>query len=36
MAPRQRNHLGENGKNYVLKYHTYEYIADKFEEIINE
>jgi glycosyltransferase involved in cell wall biosynthesis len=30
-----RKKLVENGKNYVLKYHTYKYIADKFEEIIN-
>jgi glycosyltransferase involved in cell wall biosynthesis len=34
LTPEQRNKLGENGKNYVLKYHTYKYIADKFEEIL--
>jgi len=34
LTPEQRKKLGENGKNYVLKYHTYKYIADKFEEII--
>jgi len=33
LAQEERSKLGENGKNYVLKYHTYKSIADKFEEI---
>jgi glycosyltransferase involved in cell wall biosynthesis len=35
LSQEERSKLGENGKNYVLKYHTYKYIADKFEEVIN-
>jgi glycosyltransferase involved in cell wall biosynthesis len=35
LSQEERSKLGENGKNYVLKYHTYKSIADKFEEIIN-
>jgi len=35
MPEEQRNALGKNGKEYVLKYHTYEKITDKFEEIFN-
>ena len=35
MTEEQRNTLGKNGKEYVLKYHTYEKITDKFEEIFN-
>jgi glycosyltransferase involved in cell wall biosynthesis len=34
LSQEERKKLGENGKNYVLKYHTYKSIADKFEEII--
>jgi len=33
MKEEQRNILGKNGKEYVLKHHTYEKITDKFEEI---
>jgi glycosyltransferase involved in cell wall biosynthesis len=36
LSREERKKLGDNGKNYVLKYHTYKYIADKFEEILNE
>jgi glycosyltransferase involved in cell wall biosynthesis len=35
LSQEERSKLGENGKNYVLKYHTYKYIADKLEEVIN-
>jgi glycosyltransferase involved in cell wall biosynthesis len=34
MPEEQRNALGKNGKEYVLKYHTFEKITDKFEEIL--
>ena len=33
MNKKKREILGKNGKNYLLKYHTYKAIADKFEEI---
>ncbi len=34
MIPGERKILGENGKRYVLKYHTFEKLAEKFEEIL--
>jgi len=34
MPEEQRNILGKNGKEYVLKYHTFEKLAEKFEEIL--
>ncbi|WP_457641497.1 glycosyltransferase family 4 protein [Persephonella sp.] len=33
MPEEERQTMGERGKAYVLKYHTYRKIADKFEEI---
>ncbi len=33
---KKRIQLGKNGKDYLLKHHTYKVITDKFEEIINE
>ena len=33
MSPEERKRLGENGRKYVLEHHTYEKIADKFEEV---
>ncbi len=36
LSQEERSKLGENGKNYVLKYHTYKYIADKCEEVLDE
>jgi len=35
LSQEERSKLGENGKNYVLKYHTYKSIADKFDEVLN-
>ncbi len=32
----ERKILGKNGKKYLLKYHTYKVITDKFEEILND
>jgi len=34
LLPEQRNKLGENGKNYLLKNHTYKHIANRFEELL--
>ena len=34
MAPEEREHLGMNGKEYVLKNHTYEQLVNKLEEIL--
>jgi glycosyltransferase involved in cell wall biosynthesis len=36
MDKEKRIQLGKNGKNYLLKHHTYKVITDKFEEIIND
>jgi len=36
MSNDERETLGKNGKKYLLKYHTYKSITDKFEEVINE
>jgi len=34
MSPEQRAIMGQNGKEYVLKYHTYENLALKYKEIL--
>ena len=36
MTERERKKLGENGRKYVLKYHTYEKIAEKLDKTISE
>jgi len=35
MSREEREKLGENGKNFVLKYHTYDKIVERFIEAIN-
>jgi glycosyltransferase involved in cell wall biosynthesis len=34
LSQEERSKLGENGKNYVLKNHTYKHIANRFEEFL--
>jgi len=34
MSPEQRAKMGQNGKEYVLKYHTYEKLALQYKEIL--
>ena len=34
MSKEEREKLGKNGKNYLLDYHTYKVITNKFEKII--
>ena len=34
MSPEQRSEMGENGKEYVLKHHTYEKLALQYKEIL--
>lgn len=34
MSPQKRYEMGQNGKKYVLKYHNYEYLADKLLSLI--
>ena len=34
LSQEERSKLGENGKNYVLKNHTYKQIANRFEEFL--
>jgi len=36
MSEEERKQLGKNGKKYLLKYHTYKVITDKFEEVLND
>ena len=36
MNNKERGRLGKNGKKYLLKYHTFKVITDKFEEIFND
>ena len=36
MSPDQRQKLGQNGKEYVLKNHTYSVLAKKFLEAIQQ
>ena len=32
----KRNELGQNGKKYLLKYHAYEKIVDKYSRLFDE
>jgi glycosyltransferase involved in cell wall biosynthesis len=34
LSQEERSKLGKNGKNYVLKNHTYKHIANRFEELL--
>jgi glycosyltransferase involved in cell wall biosynthesis len=34
LSQEERNKLGKNGKNYLLKNHTYKHIANRFEELL--
>jgi len=34
MFPEQRAEMGKNGKEYVLKYHTYEKLVLQYKEIL--
>jgi glycosyltransferase involved in cell wall biosynthesis len=36
MSDAERNVLGENGRKYVLEYHTYKALAEKYLALINE
>jgi glycosyltransferase involved in cell wall biosynthesis len=36
MSKNEMRKMGQNGKNYVLKYHTYEHLAKKYIEIFND
>ena len=36
MKQSQREQLGKNGKNYVLKNHTYDMLAKKYADIIED
>jgi len=36
LLPEQRNKLGENGKNFLIKYHNYENIAKRLDEVLND
>jgi len=36
LSPEQRNKLGENGKNFLIKYHNYENIAKRLDEVLND
>ncbi len=36
MSEGERKRLGKNGKEYLLKHHTYEKLADKLEKILHE
>jgi len=36
MTEKERREMGKRGRNYVLKYHIYKKLADRFEEILLE
>ena len=36
IPPEERKEMGKRGKEYVLKYHTYKVIADKYEQVFRE
>ncbi|OQA66626.1 MAG: hypothetical protein BWY36_00869 [Candidatus Diapherotrites archaeon ADurb.Bin253] len=34
MSKEEREKLGENGKNYVVKYFNYEFLAEKLSKVL--